>query len=277
MHGFTVNVSSVRMYCLSLLIVGKRRDGDVMVPDASMRLSFRQPFACMMESSASKLATALADGAALLGTPPPSNLVPNLDTVLKNRLSSYYARLPNAENRLKDLSSTEDLELQTGREALSVVQRINTILDSPTPEELPKEGSPSQAPAIGTRDLAQIRTLLSLTFKWAVEPLFFRVNQIWPTSVSKGRESSMIVDLTVDAEDSRLLTSILMSLFSLVFPEGVEGRISQTLITTTILSLHTQDILFPSISLGWLPESQTQDLVTPLHEARPLVMRFLRL
>ncbi|KAF9483931.1 ARM repeat-containing protein [Pholiota conissans] len=227
-----------------------------------------------MESSASKLAAALADGAALLGTPSPSNLATNLKTVLRNRLSSYYTRLPNAITCLQDSEiSVEDLQFQTGREALSVVQRVNSILDC----DLIQENSLQQAPAIGNRDLGQLRTLLSLTFKWAVEPLFRRISDIWPSTILKGREFSKIVDFTVNGKDFKVLSALLISLFSLVFPDGVEGRISQTLITTTIISFHTQDVLLPSISLGWLPESQANELVTPLHEARALVIRFLRL
>lgn len=230
-----------------------------------------------MDSLSSELAAALADGAVLLGTSTSANTSNSLGSVLKNRLSSYLSRLRNDETQsLND--NVQDLQLLTGREALSVVQRIHNVLDAPMPEKSPtKEGSPSDAPAIGTRDLTEIRTLLSLTFKWAVEPLLLRVSKLWPSSVYIDKGSSKVVDLTVDEDDSQLLSGLITSLFSLIFPEGAQGRISQTLIATTLLSLYAKEILLPSISLGWLPQSQASELVAPLHEARPLVTRFLRL
>ncbi|KAF8974323.1 hypothetical protein BDZ97DRAFT_1900021 [Flammula alnicola] len=234
----------------------------------------------MNNSPSLELASALADGAALLGTSSPSNPANNLETVLKNRLSTYYNRLSGNElsHRLESSPSLEDLQLLTAREAISVVQRIHRILDLEIDESQPqKEGAPLQAPSIGTRDLAEIRTLLSLTFKWAVEPLFLRISQAWLKADVRGESTPKIIDLTMDAEDYRLLTGLITSLFSLIFPDGDQGRISQTLITTAILSHHVQDILLPSISLGWLPEPQSFGSITPLHEARPLVTRFIRL
>lgn len=230
-----------------------------------------------MTSPSSELASALADGTILLGTSAPASLSTSLEALLKSRLSNYYSRLPVDETHsLKE--SNEDLQLRTGREALSIVQRIHKAFDLQDPElESLKEGLPPQAPAIGTRDLAEVRTLLSVAFKWAVRPLMLRVSELWPSSPQKGQGTSKIVDLAVDADVSQLLSSLITSLFSFIFPEGAQGRISQTLIATTLLSHHSQDILFPSISLGWLPESQASDLIAPLHEARPLVTRFLRL
>lgn len=227
-----------------------------------------------MTSSPSELASALADGAVLLGTSAPANLSTAFETLLRIRLSNYYSRLPLEETQSLT-RNIEGLQLLTGREALSIVKRVHKTLDLHDSEsETLKEGSP---PAIGTRDLAEMRTLLSITFKWAVQPLMLRVCELWPSTVQKHEGISKVVDLTVDADVSQLLSSLITSLFSLVFPEGAQGRISQTLIATTLLSHHSQDILLPSISLGWLPEHQASDLVAPLHEARPLVTRFLRL
>ncbi len=230
-----------------------------------------------MTSPRSELASALADGAVLLGTSAPANLSTTFETLLRSRLSNYYSRLPLEETQSLT-RNIEGLQLLTGREALSIVKRIHKVLDLHESEsETLKEGSPPQAHAIGTRDLAEVRTLLSIAFKWTVQPLMLRVCELWPSSVQKSQGISKVVDLTVDADVSQLLSSLIISLFSLVFPEGAQGRISQTLIATTLLSHHSQDILLPSISLGWLPEHQASDLVAPLHEARPLVTRFLRL
>ncbi|KJA30045.1 hypothetical protein HYPSUDRAFT_125960 [Hypholoma sublateritium FD-334 SS-4] len=230
-----------------------------------------------MTSPSSELASALADGTVLLGISAPASLSTSLEALLKSRLSNYYSRLPVDKAQSLE-ESTEDLQLLTGREALSIVKRIHEALDFQGPEsESLKEGSPPRAPAIGTRDLAEVRTLLSVVFKWAVRPLMLRLGELWPSSPQRGQGTSEIVDLTVDADVSQLLSSLITSLFSFIFPEGAQGRISQTLIATTLLSLYSPDILLPSISLGWLPESQVSDLVVPLHEARPLATRFLRL
>jgi hypothetical protein len=224
------------------------------------------------------IAAALFDGAALLGTPSSHNTVNNLETILKTRLSAYYTRLSDqvALDLLNDPSSSTNLQLLTATEAFYVVERIQKALDSEPHGSLSeKEGLPSQAPSIGTRDLASLRTLLSLVFKWGIDPLFARVSQTWLTE-NEGRGSN-VIDLTPETGDYQLLATLLMSLFSLVFPDGAQGRISQTLITTTILSRHVTDILLPALALGWPPESLPTPSLSILHDARPLVMRLMRL
>lgn len=222
-------------------------------------------------SPSEELAAALADGATLLGTASPASGANNMEMILRSRLRAYYDRLHTPE-QISETMNLEDLQMLTAREALGVLKRVQTILDAES--NLESNGSTNQPPSIGTRDLAQLRTMLSLAFKWRAEPLFTRIKQEWPIATSHGPK---IIDLTVDSEDYRNLSNLILSVFSLVFPEGPEGRISQTLITTTILTHHVVDLLLPSISLGWLPESLSSASMPTLHEARPLVTRILRL
>jgi len=95
------------------------------------------------------------------------------------------------------------------------------------------------------------------------------VSQTWSTVAMDKRRGSNVPDLTLESGDYQLLATLLMSLFSLVFPDGAQGRISQTLITTTILSRHVKDILLPALGLGWLPESLSTPSMPPVHDARP--------
>jgi len=223
----------------------------------------------------SLIAAALLDGAALLGTPPSHSTANNLETILKTRLSAYYTRLSDqtALDHLNDPSSSIDLQLLTATEAFYVVERIQKALDSePHGSPSRKDGLPDQAPSIGTRDLASLRTLLSLVFKWGIDPLFVRVSQTWPVK-NEGRGSN-IIDLTPETRDCQLLATLLMSLFSLLFPDGAQGRISQTLLTTTILSRHVTDILLPALGLGWRTESSPAPSPPIL---KPLVLRLMRL
>lgn len=227
------------------------------------------------------LADALADGATLVGTTSPSNPPTNLEAVLKNRLNAYYDRLPVAGSTKLDLSTVEDLQLQTAKESLSVLDRVQKVIDSETDANSPGTGgeaNSSLAPSIGTRDLALLRTLLSISFKWGLEPLFVRISQEWPSKLFEKMHGPQIVDLTTNTDISLIFSNMLSSIFSLVFPEGSGGRISQTLITTTILTRHVVDLLLPAIALGWLPDSLSSDPLPEFHDqAKSLVLRVLKL
>ncbi|KAF5321604.1 hypothetical protein D9619_000281 [Psilocybe cf. subviscida] len=214
--------------------------------------------------STKELAAALGDGAVLLGTGTPSNPASNLESALRNRLSVYYERIGEEE---PSLATQDDVQLVTAKEAIRVVQRVHRIIDLPA-EEDPVSG---EGPAIGTRDLGQLRTLMSITLKWAMSPLFQRVSREWPSNQSK------IIDLTLEVDDYRLLCDLTLAFLALIFPDGPQGRISQTLITTSILSLHVGDLLLPALSLGWLPELQATSVMQPLHSVRPLVTRLIKL
>ncbi|RDB22555.1 RNA polymerase II assembly factor RTP1 [Hypsizygus marmoreus] len=221
------------------------------------------------------LATALADGACLVD---PSRSVASADlkSVLVDRLTRYYTRLGSGD--VSDVSTLEEIQLVTANEALAVVARVQHIIGADDEEEgtPAANAQPHTAPLIGTRDLAQIRTLLSIVFKWGVEPLLAKVVLTLPCNAST-EGVPRIIDLTTTPEDYKLLSSITCNLLNLVFPGGVHGKIAQTLITTTILQLHATDLLRPCLTLGWLPRSLSSTTRPTLDVARPLTMRFLTL
>ncbi|KAF5387644.1 hypothetical protein D9615_000386 [Tricholomella constricta] len=217
------------------------------------------------QSLMSDLSTALFDGACLIDS---TGSAFDLKSVLVGRLSRYYAR--RGAGDISDSASLEDVQLLTAREALSVITRIQNIIGM---EERP---GVHQAPLIGTRDLAELRTLLSIVFKWGVDPLLIKVMLASPDKVVV-RGQTRVIDLTTSPEDNALLASITHAILRLVFPDGYEGRIAQTLITTTILERHAMDLLKPSFTLGWLPKSLASDLRPVLDVARPLTMRLLNL
>jgi hypothetical protein len=226
-----------------------------------------------MSTLASELASALAQGACLLETSSTPSNSPGLKSVLHSRLLKYYACLESQDGvkeGLRESSTLEEMQFLTAKEALSVVQKVHHVLDI---EDAKINGT---VPSIGTRDLAQLRTLLSLIFKWGIEPLFNRVALALPV-INTANTKAKIVDVSQGSDDYRFLSESVTSVFLLIFPRGVQGQISQTLITTTILHLHVSDLLNPSIALGWLPEPLSSSSFPIIHEMRSFVIHLLKL
>jgi hypothetical protein len=86
-----------------------------------------------------------------------------------------------------------------------------------------------------------------------------------------------IIDLTTTPEDYRQLSSFLVRILALLLPDGLHGRLPQTLITTTLLDRHLTDILKPCIALGWLPKSLSSEGTPTLDEIRPKIMRLFEM
>ncbi|KAG6896934.1 hypothetical protein C0992_005199 [Termitomyces sp. T32_za158] len=187
------------------------------------------------------LSVALSDGACLIDS---TGSEPDLKTVLLKRLSNYYARLGNG-HRVHE-TSLEDIQLLTAREALSVVARVQEIIGA---EEEPGVDQP---PLIGTRDLRELSTLLSIVFRWGIDPLYARVVPVWKNMTS-AIQSQMINHSTAPSEDYASISSLTSVLLRLVFPDGFQGRVTQTLITTTILEKYSMDLLKPCMFLGLTP------------------------
>lgn len=226
-----------------------------------------------MSTLAEKLASALAQGTCLLETSSTSSNSPDLKSVLHSRLLNYYACLEcqdGVKEVLRESSSLEEVQFLTAQEALAVVQKVHYVLD------IEDAKTPDQVPSIGTRDLAQLRTLLSLVFKWGIEPLFNRVALALPVN-NDANTKAKIVDVSQGSDDYRFLSEFVTSVFLLIFPRGVQGQISQTLITTTILHRNVSDLLSPSIALGWLPEPLSSSSFPIIHEMRPFVIHLLKL
>jgi hypothetical protein len=162
----------------------------------------------------------------------------------------------------------EETQFITAREALSVISRVQHVLGG-------ADTDTSDIPLIGTRDLGEIRTLLSVVFKWGVDPLLSKVVLAWPSR--RVPSGPRIIDLTTSAEDYELLSSLVADLMVLLFPGGLQSGISQTLVTTTVLDRHAIDILSPCITLGWVPKSIASESRPPLDIARSFTMRLLNL
>ncbi|TFY64009.1 hypothetical protein EVG20_g6094 [Dentipellis fragilis] len=235
-----------------------------------------------------ELSKTLATGALLTRTEQPSS-TSDLQKILESRLSLYRERLGITveEDRKRTLAQVQE---ETALEALTVVERVQQILDQETPyladtstpsddtsaSHTYDENTPGEVPVIGTRDLALLRTLLSIVFKWGTEPLLARIQPAWPSKSSAAKATGpRIIDLTNTPEDYGVLESTAKRLLGLVFPRGVHGTVPQTFITKTVLSRHTTDLLRPGIALGWLPKSLATESMPVVDELRPLIMRLL--
>ncbi|KAN0132796.1 hypothetical protein V8E53_009467 [Lactarius tabidus] len=193
----------------------------------------------------------------------------NLRAVLLARLVQYRAQLGLPERDDGDLS-LEQTQEETAQEALSVVEGVQVLLDQdaqPAPED-----TPGGEPVIGTRDVSQLRTLLSIVFKWGTEPLLAHVQVVWP---AKSTTQTQLVDVNDAPHSYELLTTMTRRLLSLLFPRGVHGTLPQTLITSTLLHRHVTDVLRPAIALGWVPKTLFPGSFPVVDDFRPLVMRLM--
>lgn len=223
---------------------------------------------------ATDLSQALSEGALLVvseGTVPLSDLRSSLE----NRLTQYYAR--RGTGSVSPSDSLEKIQLITAIEALSVVGRVQRILSADILNEPPDDAlnASGQPLLIGTRDLGQLRILLSIVFKWGIDPLMARVLSAWPSKTTS--HGPRIIDLTTASEDYTLLSSMSTHLMDLLFPGDPSLRLPETLITVSILNRHLTDLLKPCITLGWLPRSLASPSRRPLDAIRPRVMRLLTL
>ena len=215
------------------------------------------------------LSTALSDGACLVHSSGPQS---DLRAVLVTRLSRYYTRL-GSEPPSFDSYPLEAIQSRTAQEALAVVARVQQILQQDAPPS--PTGQPDPSPSLGTRDLAEIRTLLSIVFNWGVKHLLDKLIIALHTTNSVQERSP--VDLTTAPEDYRLLKGLVLDILSLLFPWGVADKIAQTLVTTVVLDRHAADLLKSCLTLGWLPSSLSFEGMQTLDVARPFTSRILNL
>jgi len=196
----------------------------------------------MSPASASALAALLADAGVLVETSSDAKPQPTFTSILKKRLVAFYNRKNDstAITTLENLTSRDELELLTAREALSLLCRIQTMVDVGSERLLSNDSHPEPS-LLGTRDLAKLRTLLSLVFRWGIDHIYAQVSESNDIAASNDEDFCLLADLTA-------------STLSLVFPDGPQGRVSQTLITSMMVARHIQDLLLPSIGLGWSPE-----------------------
>ena len=161
-------------------------------------------------------------------------------------------------------------------EALYVLECLQSVWSRDDATSPPQEG-PSSA-GIGSRDLAQVRTLLAIVFKWGVEPLLGRVVSAIPVKTPVKPQShtdAKIIDLTGLPDDFERLSATVLRLLRLPFPEESRASLLQTAVTSSLLNKHLVDLLKPSIVLGWMPKNLATESVRPVDAIRPRVMRLL--
>lgn len=208
----------------------------------------------------------------------------DLEGVLTARLSEYY-HIVGMNKEEEDFGSTlEAIQLRTAGESLLVLEQVQDLVSKGGPSasstsetKLNEYDAPEEL--LGTRDLAQLRTLLSLVFKWAVEPLLSRIVASIPSVAPGGRRRTEvnIIDLTTVPEDYKLLSSILHRICRMILPLGVHGPPSATHITSALLDRHLADLVRPCMVLGWLPKSLSSESVLPLDDIRPVVVHLINM
>lgn len=208
----------------------------------------------------------------------------HLKDVLRRRILEYSEAM--GKTALTDEMTLETLQSFTALEALSLLELLHKQLkapDAPLPQGECPVGGPSpgdapkrEQPLLGTRDIALIRTLLSVLFKWAVAPLLQRIVAAIPsTSASQGIARASIIDLTGLPHEFSTLSSIASRLLALVLPAGPGSPISQSGVTAALLNRQLSELLVPCIVIGWLPKSLASDTMPTADNVRPLVMHLL--
>ena len=142
-------------------------------------------------------------------------------------------------------------------------------------------------PMIGTRHLAQLKTLLSLVFKWSIES---EILTLW-TALKPAPKFEELPDKPV-APKIENLASLMPRVFKMIFrlpPEpsepstsaqgAAEWSIAQTHITQTLVTRYATDILRPAVFLGWQERSKIDDqgMKDHLDYIKSCTIRFLNL
>ncbi|KAH8105986.1 hypothetical protein BXZ70DRAFT_886180 [Cristinia sonorae] len=225
-----------------------------------------------------ELASVITAGAFLVGDTRSGNLS-DIRSVLVSRLVQYdkYSRREPGTYT----GTLEDIQLETAKQSLAVISRVQSLLnvDSSKGKSTVSSSSAAAPPdgnVIGTRDLAQIRTLLSIFFKWAMHPLLDKVIAAIPTTSPGSRGlNAPIIDLTTVPHDFELLCSLLDQFVRVVLPDGIQSTFAPTHITVAILDRHLASLVRPCIVLGWLPKALASDSIRPVDNLRPLLIHFI--
>ncbi|KAI0772085.1 hypothetical protein BD413DRAFT_52804 [Trametes elegans] len=201
----------------------------------------------------------------------------DLRGVLHRRISEYSAFMGKAVPK-EDLS-LEAHQSYTALEALCLLEMLHERLKDPeasTRGKANEPGTQAEQPFVGTRDLALIRTLLSILFKWGFEPLLQHIVAAIPsTSATQGIARASIIDLTGLPYEFSLLSSTSSRLLAIVLPDGVSSSIAHSAITANLLNRQLPDLLVPCIVIGWLPKTLASNSTPTADSVRPLVMHLL--
>lgn len=222
----------------------------------------------------SKFEELLRVAVVLTGSTATSDVRPtDLRDVLRRRLSDYYISIgrPTAHED----PSLEDTQLETATEALSILEQLHLSLGSQEPPSTAID-APDPGALLGTRDLALVRTLVSIVFKWATEPLLRRItNAIPSTSISYAVAGASIIDLTGLPHEYSTLSSITSRMLAIPLADGIASPLSQSAVTATLLHRHLPDLLLPCVVIGWLPKSLASDSMPTGDALRPQAMHLL--
>ncbi|KAI9001411.1 hypothetical protein BD414DRAFT_519479 [Trametes punicea] len=206
----------------------------------------------------------------------------DLKDVLRRRLTDYCGVLGKPAPR--DDLSLQTLQSCTSLDALSLLELLHNRLRIPeqensSTEENAQHTSSNEAasePLVGTRDLACVRTLLSILFKWGVEPLLQRIVAGIPsTSTSQAISRANIIDLTGLPHEYSTLSSISARLLGMVLPGGAASAIAQSAVIATLLNRYLSDLLIPCIVVGWLPKSLASESMPTANAIRPLILHLV--
>jgi hypothetical protein len=220
----------------------------------------------------STLSDVLGKGALLCGTQT-SGTAQDLKNVLVSRLHLYQIALGRDEKDYQALS-LENTQTETALEALCILDLAQkAIISEIIPENIPESAGPSSS-TIGTRDLATLRTLVSIVFKWGIEPPYKRLIESWPGKTTQV-ESSRIIDLTNAPQDYAFVRSMLGRLLALIYPTGVTGKMEGNIVVVVMIDRHLTDLLRPCLALGWLPKSMSSPSIPVADEVRLMIMRLI--
>ncbi|PPQ63880.1 hypothetical protein CVT24_009506 [Panaeolus cyanescens] len=208
------------------------------------------------------------------------------------------------DEEVERATKLEDVQVKIGQECLGVVREVHGALDVGVDENDDKQDDEKRKDSVeekgrkdegkeeggveqrvGVRDLKKIRTHLSIVFKWGIDPLLKRVGDGLlttsnPSSSSRTTASSHVVEMDEQSSIAAYekLCAITKTMMGMVFPDGFQGRIGETHVTSSMLRMHASDILLPLVLLGWMPRNLgMKSGMKPVDELRPLTLRLLRL
>ena len=216
----------------------------------------------------------LRAGAALTGSSAASDTrLADLNSVLRRRLSEYHAL--SGRTIVEENSDLEHTQLDTAKEALLVIENLHRALRARERQPVTDESQPDPS-LFGTRDLALVRTLISIVFKWAIEPLLQRITAAIPsTSTSHAVSGARIIDLTGLPDEYATWSNMTSRILALPLADGTSSPLSQSVVTATLLNQHLPDLLLPCVVIGWLPKSLASESMPTGDALRPQVMYLL--
>ncbi|KAL5527881.1 hypothetical protein ACEPAG_6682 [Sanghuangporus baumii] len=221
------------------------------------------------------LAIALKSGSVISGSNSSENKAANpngLADILRSRLEQF-------DTIIDDISRTRSLDLQslqldTAYASLYVLERVHSLLV----EHEAQHSKDSAVPLpIGSKDMSQIRTHISVVFNWGTELLTSRILPSLPDKpmrVPAIPPGAQIIDLTATHENYTLLFNITSRLLGIILPEGPQSPSSTTFVATTIWSRGFTDLLKTCIFLAWLPSDVRGD-VSPILDIKSYISALL--